>query len=269
MIQDMYLLNRLHYTNTWRSFFVILATLLTLFLWRSEARAEDQPRSFKDAGVVVIFNDHGFERVALQPLVKLILLNYNERLLFSADQLNKQRVYNSIRAMYDLDPEGQKLLRSQFSDKVISMLEQNDALDIYILGHTNYADHFLLSQIPEKLRRKIRLVYNTGCSDGREKNIKSWIEQKVSAVVAHSEYTWSPLFMYRFLINWNLGYSIADSVSNTNYELALSPFANVVNALDRHANPDGIFDGTMATFLGDTGVTKYTDFRKVLSSKKH
>ena len=77
------------------------------------------------------------------------------------------------------------------------LLEKCDSLDVYILSHGNYFYQWFYG-MDSSLRKKIRLVYNTGCDN--DSQYVMYKEQMVSYYVGHTgEKSLSPIFYVYFL----------------------------------------------------------------------
>jgi hypothetical protein len=89
-----------------------------------------------------------------------------------------------------------------------------DCVDIFILAHTNPYLYWFES-LPKNLRKKIRLVYNTGCRNANQGN--RWLELGAEAYIGHQGKTsLSPFFYVYFLRRWVSGYRLDVAVKEAN-----------------------------------------------------
>lgn len=104
----------------------------------------------------------------------------------------------------------------KFISKVTDTLKKYPITDIFLLGHgTRRYLFWVENYIPKSLRRKIRLVYHSGC--GSILHGKDWIKQGAISYVGHGEgMSWSPVFFYFFLRRWVRGYTLYQSVKEAN-----------------------------------------------------
>jgi hypothetical protein len=104
--------------------------------------------------------------------------------------------------------------REDFIAKLTQLLQENDSVDVFLLAHTNYYCEWIRSVDPA-LRKKIHLVYNTGCSGLQQKEI--WKELGVSQYVGHeSRISISPVFYFFFLRRYLSDGSLPFAVEQSN-----------------------------------------------------
>jgi hypothetical protein len=107
--------------------------------------------------------------------------------------------------------------REAFVSSVRAALAQYEAVDIWLLAHSNeYIDW--VATIEPALRHRIRLVYNTGCYD--EAQAAAWLRIGAAAYVGHPGESWSPVFYVYFLRRWSLGTSLELVVSDSNAQMS-------------------------------------------------
>jgi hypothetical protein len=89
-----------------------------------------------------------------------------------------------------------------------------DCVDIFILAHTNPYLYWFES-LPKDLRKKIRLVYNTGCRNANQG--KRWLKLGAQAYIGHKGRTsLSPFFYVYFLRRWVSGHRLDIAVKESN-----------------------------------------------------
>lgn len=93
-------------------------------------------------------------------------------------------------------------------------LANYDQTDMYLLAHSNNY-YSWLSEIDTALIHKIRMVYNTGCSNAYQAD--EWLNAGVSAYVAHTgKSSMSPVFYFYFLRYWTQDGSLLQVVEKSN-----------------------------------------------------
>jgi hypothetical protein len=94
------------------------------------------------------------------------------------------------------------------------LTENYDCVDIFILAHTNPYLYWFES-LPMHLRKKIRLVYNTGCRNANQG--KGWLKLGAQAYIGHKGKTsLSPFFYVYFLRRWVSGHRLDIAVKQSN-----------------------------------------------------
>lgn len=108
--------------------------------------------------------------------------------------------------------------RAELAAAVEDALRHYDEVDIFLLAHGNFFIHWI-DGIDPALREKIRLVYNTGCSNASQGAM--WLEAGADAYVGHPAlHSVSPAFYFYFLRRWVRGYPLAEAVSEANQAAA-------------------------------------------------
>lgn len=83
------------------------------------------------------------------------------------------------------------------------LLSEHEQVDIYLLAHANEYYEWV-GEIDSLKRRRIRMVYNTGCSGAEQ--CSDWLELGAKSYVAHkSNESISPVFYFYFLRRWCAG----------------------------------------------------------------
>jgi hypothetical protein len=94
------------------------------------------------------------------------------------------------------------------------LLRHHDQVDVFVLAHSN-ALFFDVASIEPELTRKLRLVYDTGCSDAHQAG--EWVALGADVHVGHPGATSvSPVFYFYFLRRWLRGWSANDAVQEAN-----------------------------------------------------
>lgn len=107
--------------------------------------------------------------------------------------------------------------KKEFIEGLTRLLENNDAVDIFLLAHGN-SYYRWVEEIDTALRKKIRLVYNTGCSGAQQALL--WQRLGARSYVAHiSEESISPVFYFYFLRRWAAGRPLAKAAAEANLQM--------------------------------------------------
>jgi len=101
----------------------------------------------------------------------------------------------------------------EFATRLGRLLENHDAVDLFLLAHTNPFVQWV-AKVPADLRKKLRLVYNTGCFDLQQK--EEWMQLGAHAYVGHVGSSESPVFYVYFLRRWLRGGPLRDVVAESN-----------------------------------------------------
>ena len=121
------------------------------------------------------------------------------------------RYYVSVVYLTQTDPYDK---RNEFQAALMEAAAAHQSVDVFLLAHSN---HFVdwVRELPEEVRGKLRLVYNTGCDDASQGS--KWLAIGADAYVAHKGISMSPVFYVYFLRRWTLGETIANSLSTSNH----------------------------------------------------
>lgn len=96
-----------------------------------------------------------------------------------------------------------------FSVAVGQALTEYPVVDLYLLAHSNELIEWV-AVLPEADRRKLRLVYNTGCTDLKQG--PRWLDLGAKAYVGHAGRSMSPVFYVFFLRRWTRGSDLVSAV---------------------------------------------------------
>lgn len=177
----------------------VLVSIIT-FIWRVERpfwRFDVGDGRERRAAVAIKGDDPAFA----QWVAKVFTLPYLERYY--------ARTYY-VTELPDTDPQ------AAFVGGLQEALTQYETVDIFILAHSNHYEEWIAAIDPE-LRRKIRLVYNTGC--GNVSTAPEWIEAGATTSIAHPGESESPIFFFYFLRRWTLGENIDEAIADSNGRL--------------------------------------------------
>lgn len=97
--------------------------------------------------------------------------------------------------------------------RIGGLLKSHDAVDLFLLAHSNDFVSWV-RRVPDDLRRKLRLVYNTGCNDLIQKD--EWLRLGARAYVGHVGLSESPVFYVYFLRRWMRGAALDEVVAQSN-----------------------------------------------------
>ena len=128
-------------------------------------------------------------------------------------------------------------------------LTAHECVDLYLLAHSN---HFVewVDQVPHELRKKIRLVYNTGCFNLGQK--ERWMALGITSYVGHVGSSESPVFYVYFLRRWTRGGRLDEVVAESN-RLTESVLSSMTKPL--FSNPASTIAQTHAELSGDPTIT--------------
>jgi hypothetical protein len=129
------------------------------------------------------------------------------------------------------------------------LLREHDTVDLFLLAHDNSFVEWVRN-VPADLRRKLRLVYNTGCHDLGQKD--EWIALGARAYVGHVGTSESAVFYVYFLRRWLRGLPLDAAVAASN-ELTEAMLHG--RFLPFVSSPDSSVAGTHAERAGDGGIT--------------
>jgi hypothetical protein len=94
-------------------------------------------------------------------------------------------------------------------------LENYSEVDIYILAHGGKPFAAWVEKIPARWRKKIRLVYNSGCGSANES--EKWLNIGAKTYIAHQgSKSISPIFLFYFLRRFTRGVELAEAYQEAN-----------------------------------------------------
>jgi phage tail protein X len=126
-------------------------------------------------------------------------------------------------------------------------LERYRAVDLFLLAHSNEYVAWAAT-LPEAHRRRIRLVYNTGCHNLPQG--QQWLDLGAKAYVGHPGVSTSPVFYYYFLRRWTYGLAIREAVDESNV-LARRKFEQAEAATFGRLNAESFVRESWASSCGD------------------
>lgn len=159
-----------------------------------------------------------------------------------------ERGYGEV-AYFTENAKGDK--KDEFVRGLTSALERHECVDIFLLAHSNrYVDW--VAEVDPALRHRIRLVYNTGCQDGRQAD--RWLGLGARTYVGHPGESESPVFYFFFLRRWAAGHSAGTAVDESNALLERTLVSASTLGLGV-PDADAVLLETQATCFGDADAT--------------
>ncbi len=104
-------------------------------------------------------------------------------------------------------------LEQEFLSCLDKALQHYPNVDLFLLAHGNQIINWV-AKLPVERRRRIRLVYNTGCYDLPQG--PQWLNLGARAYVGHPGKSASPVFYFFFLRRWSRGYTIQEALAEAN-----------------------------------------------------
>ncbi len=136
---------------------------------------------------------------------------------------------------------------NEFVRELKKLLEENMAVDIFFLAHSNNYYKWV-SELDGAQRKKIRMVYNTGCSGADQRDL--WLSLGIKSYVGHrSNESISPVFYFYFLRRWCAGYELGEATAEAN--------RNMESKLNRLGAP---VDSTVL-YESQASVFGYSDYK--------
>lgn len=138
---------------------------------------------------------------------------------------------------------------AEFAQRLAHLLRTHDDVDLYLLAHTNPFVEWV-AKVPHELRSRLRLVYDCGCFDLRQR--KRWLALGARGYVGHPGVSASSVFYVYFLRRWLRGMPLAEVVRESN-ELTETFLTGVASPW--FAGSLVSVAGTSAQFVGDGRLT--------------
>lgn len=123
-----------------------------------------------------------------------------------------------------LEAEQDWVTPGEFCPHAEKLLQQSDSLDVFILSHGNVFYEWF-SHMDTALRKRVRLVYNTGCNN--DSQCVAYKKRDARFYVGHTgENSLSPVFYVYFLrrLFWSKNIPAAVEAANSRTERVLSMF---------------------------------------------
>jgi hypothetical protein len=111
-----------------------------------------------------------------------------------------------------------RVAKQLYQERLGALLDRGLPVDLFLLAHTNEFVTWTSELAPER-RALLRLVYDTGCFDFRQR--ESWLALGARAFVGHVGESASTLFYVPFLRGWVRDASLGTLVDETNRRAAL------------------------------------------------
>ena len=103
--------------------------------------------------------------------------------------------------------------KEAFERCLSDLLARHEAVDIYLLAHTNSYVGWV-EGLDRGLTSRIRLVYNTGCWNSPQAD--RWLALGARTYVGHPGRSESPPFCFYFLRRWTAGWPVGEAVGAAN-----------------------------------------------------
>ncbi len=101
----------------------------------------------------------------------------------------------------------------ELAQRLARLLRTHDCVDLFLLAHTNpFVDW--VGKVPHELRSRLRLVYDCGCFDLRQR--ERWLALGARSYVGHPGVSASSAFYVFFLRRWVRGMALAEDVDESN-----------------------------------------------------
>jgi hypothetical protein len=138
-------------------------------------------------------------------------------------------------------------LEQEITSCLDDALEHYLYVDLYLLAHANEYIQWV-ARLPEERRRRLRLVYNTGCHNQTQG--PKWLELGAKAYVGHPGESWSSVFYYFFLRHWTRRGTVQEAMdaSNRRTETTLKEWEVVTFG---HWQAASLMKGSLASCYGD------------------
>jgi len=137
--------------------------------------------------------------------------------------------------------------KEEFTACLDAALRRYPQVDLFLLAHTNKYVGWV-EQLPEELRRRIRLVYNTGCHNQGQQ--AKWLELGAKTYVGHPGESASSVFYYFFLRRWARGESIQQASDESN-RLMNRSFKQAEWLSFGYWHADELMRESIASYFGD------------------
>lgn len=140
--------------------------------------------------------------------------------------------------------------QSQIHDFVAAVrtaLSEYPAVDLYLLAHSNELVRWV-GTVSEADRTRLRLVYNTGCTDLKQG--PQWLALGAKAYVGHAGQSLSPVFYVYFLRRWTRGERLDEAVGDGNRR-AFRVFDALGPASLGNLDPERLKADSAAVIYGD------------------
>jgi hypothetical protein len=153
--------------------------------------------------------------------------------LFTEPYLNS--AYDKVYYFTQYENDNKK---DTFINSLNEALENYETVDIFLLAHGNNFYEWVQEIDTEKVK-KIRMVYNTGCSGTLQSG--HWMQSGVNSYVSHNgPVSFSPVFYFFFLRRYLCGNSLEEVVDESNIKTE-----NAIRKLDCLLNDSGLVNGVI------------------------
>lgn len=160
------------------------------------------------------------------------------------ERLSYQAFSNSVCGQYpnrviitrSLNRSGDRRPWNDEIERIRTILSKVDRVDLFIWGHTNWAADWLPAVFENRSRAQLRLVYNSGCDDGRLQDGEKWIKV-ARAFVGHPGTNYGPHYAPIFVKHWLRGKDVSTAVDRSNKAISW------VEAYYKQNDPNGYVFG--------------------------
>lgn len=140
-----------------------------------------------------------------------------------------------------------KFDHTELIDPLRGLLERHPVIDVFLFAHGNSFIYTIETHIPEHLRRKIRLVYNTGCNCADQGEY--WLRLGADSYIGHPGRSASSYFCLYFIRRWVRGWSVEAAVDDSNRRAKTR--IELMQRLSLGALPADLWSGSKADLTGD------------------
>jgi len=104
----------------------------------------------------------------------------------------------------------------RFRRALAHALAHHDHVDLFLLAHGNKLFRWV-EGVDADSRQKLRLVYNTGCSNAEQ--WQTWLDLGAETYVGHPGKSKSSIFYFYFLRRWASGWSVKAALEESNVRM--------------------------------------------------
>jgi hypothetical protein len=139
-------------------------------------------------------------------------------------------------------------LETEFVSCLDNALQRYPHVDLFLLAHTNEYINWV-AQLPAERRRRLRLIYNTGCHNLPQS--PKWLELGAKTYVGHPGISASSVFYYFFLRRWTRGGTVQEAMDASNRLMERTFKQSELISFGRW-NAAGLMNESTASCFGDT-----------------
>ena len=155
--------------------------------------------------------------------ISLYERNYLERIAFAAfSELTCGHYQRALVITNRPKTEAPELSEKRIK-KIRNFLHDSETVDLFIFGHTNSASIWFRNKLESDFSGKLRMVYNSGCTDGQEVDGREWLKS-ARVFVGHPGDNFGGKFTPSFTRNWFRGKPLSEAVQLANRKLDKSKY---------------------------------------------